>query len=48
MKFNENRSSWSRVVPSQTDGQTGMTKLIADFRNFTNVPKIDAISVVKL
>jgi hypothetical protein len=31
----------------RTDGQTGMTKLIADFRNFSNVPKTDAIKAVK-
>jgi hypothetical protein len=50
IKFNENPSSGSRVVPlRQTDnGETGMTKLIADFRNFANVPKIDAVKVVKL
>ena len=40
MKFQENSSSWSRVVPrGQTDGWTGMTKLIDAFRNFANEPK---------
>ena len=49
IKFNENPSTKSRVVSRRwTDGETGMTKLIADFRNFANVPKIDAIKVIKL
>ena len=40
IKFHENPSSGSRVVPSgQTEGQTDMTKLIAAFRNFVNSPK---------
>ena len=35
-KFHEYPSSWSRVVPY---GQTDMTKLIVDFRNFVDAPK---------
>jgi type III secretion system FlhB-like substrate exporter len=35
IKFNENSSSGSRVVQC---GQTHMTKLIVDFRNFANAP----------
>ena len=37
--FNANR---------RTDGETGMTKLIADFRSFADAPKIEATKVVKL
>jgi len=37
IKFYENPSSGSRVVPC---GRTDMTKLIFAFRNFTNAPKI--------
>ena len=37
IKFHENPSSGSRVVPC---GQTDMTKLIVAFRNFANAPKI--------
>jgi len=45
MKFHENPSSWSRVVPCeqperQTGGCTVMTKLTAANRNFANRPKI--------
>jgi len=36
IKFHENPSSGSRVVPC---GRTDMTKLIAAFRYFANVPK---------
>jgi len=39
IKDNENPSSRSRVVPCyQADGLTDMTKLIAAFYNFANVP----------
>ena len=36
IKFHQNPSSGSRVVPC---GRTDMTKLIVAFRNFANVPK---------
>jgi hypothetical protein len=36
IKFNENPSSGSRVVPC---GRTDITKLIVAFRNFANAPK---------
>jgi hypothetical protein len=36
VKFNQNPSIGSRVVPC---GQTGMTKLIVAFRKFANAPK---------
>jgi hypothetical protein len=36
IKFNQNPSSGSRVVPC---GQTDMTKLNVAIRNFVNVPK---------
>jgi hypothetical protein len=40
IKFHENHSSGSRVVPcGRTDGQADMTKLIVIFCNFANVPK---------
>jgi hypothetical protein len=44
IKFHENPSSGSRVVPSRltdgrTDGQTDMTKLMIAFRNFVNALK---------
>ena len=35
IKFHENPSSGSRVVPC---GRTDITKLIVDFRNFANAP----------
>jgi hypothetical protein len=35
IKFHENPSSGSRVIPC---GQTNMTKLIVAFRNFANPP----------
>ena len=36
IKFNENPSSGSRVIPC---GRTDMTKPIVAFRNFANAPK---------
>jgi hypothetical protein len=36
IKFNQNPSSGSRVVPC---GETDMTKLIVAFRNAANAPK---------
>jgi hypothetical protein len=40
IKFNENLSSGSRVVPfGETDGRADMTKLIVAFHNFANAPK---------
>ena len=40
IKYNENQSSGNRVVPcGQTDGWTGMTKLIVIFRNFRHEHK---------
>jgi len=43
MKFHENSSSGSRVVPCGrtdiTDGHTDLTKIKVAFRNFANVPK---------
>jgi hypothetical protein len=40
IKFHENPSNGSRVVQcGQTDGQTGIMKLIVAFRNFANAPK---------
>ena len=40
IKFNQNSSSGSRVVPcGQTKRRTDMTKLILAFRNFANAPK---------
>ena len=37
----ENPSNRSRIVAcGQRDGQTDMTKLIVDFQNFANVPKM--------
>jgi hypothetical protein len=45
MKFSENPSSGSRVVPrgrTQTDRQTDMTKLIVAFRNFPNAKSLKA------
>ena len=35
IKFNQNPSSWSRVVPF---GQTDKTKLMVDFRSSANAP----------
>jgi hypothetical protein len=41
IKFHENPSSGSRVVPcGQTDGQTGMTKLIVAFLSFPNASEV--------
>jgi hypothetical protein len=44
IKFHQNSSSGRGVVPCgrtdrQTDQQTDMTKLIATFRNFVNMPR---------
>ena len=44
IKFHQNPSSGRGVVPcgragGQRDRQTNMTKLIATFRNFVNMPK---------
>jgi len=37
VKFNENSSNGSRIVPcGRTDRRTDMTKLIVAFRNFAN------------
>jgi len=42
IKFHENPSSWSRVVPCRrADWQMDMTKLIVAFRNFSNMPKTE-------
>ena len=43
IKFNKNRSSGSRIAScgqtnGGTSGQTGITKVIAAFRKFANVP----------
>jgi hypothetical protein len=48
IKFHENPSSGSRVAPyEQEGGLTDMTKLLVDFRNFANAPKIEDIQVQK-
>ena len=40
IKFHQNPSNGSRVVAcGQTDGQTGMTKLIVAFNSFANAPE---------
>jgi hypothetical protein len=40
IKFHENPSHWSRVVPfGRMDGRTDITKLTVAFRNFANAPK---------
>ena len=51
IKFRENPSSGSRVFPCvredgqrQTDGRTGMTKLVVTFRNFATPPKNCSLS----
>ena len=47
MKFNQNPSSESRVIPcGQTDRQ--IRKLIVALRNFANVPKIGEIDVIMI
>jgi hypothetical protein len=44
IKFNENPSSGSRVVPrGQTDEEMDMMKLIVTFHNFVNTPKTDEV-----
>jgi hypothetical protein len=44
IKFDETPSNRIIVVPSgQTDGQTGMTKLIVAFLNFANAPKNESL-----
>ena len=50
IKFNENPSSGSRVVPwdGQTDRQTEMTKLIFAFCNFANASKDQALGRFEL
>ena len=45
IKFHENPSSGSRVVPCR---RTDMTKLIVAFRNFANAPKNYLISFAKI
>jgi hypothetical protein len=42
-KFHEHTSGESRVIPTQTDGQTDMTKLIVAFCNFVNAPRMGCI-----
>jgi hypothetical protein len=44
LKFHENPSSWSRVVPC---GRTDTTKLKVAFRNFANAPKNSTNLTVK-
>jgi hypothetical protein len=40
IRFQENPSSWSRVIPfGWTDGRTDMTKLTVAYRNFAKAPK---------
>ena len=40
IKFHENRSGGSRVVPCRgTDRRSGMAKLVVALRNFANVPQ---------
>ena len=44
IKFNENPSSGSRVVPTgRTDRQIGITKLIVVFRNFAHESTKDVL-----
>ena len=41
IKFHQNQSIRTRVVQcGGTDGRTGMTRLIAAFRNYANAPKM--------
>jgi hypothetical protein len=56
IKFHENQSSRSRVVPCgqtdgqkdrQTDRQADMKKLILAFRNFANSPKKKLVDLQK-
>ena len=44
IKFHENLSSGSRVVPCR---QTDMTKLIVTFHNFANAPKNEYIKWIR-
>ena len=44
IKFHENPSNGSRVVPR---GQTDMTRLIAAFRNFENTPKMPTLNFTR-
>jgi hypothetical protein len=47
IKFNENPSSGSRVVPcGRTDEEINMMKLIVAFHNFVNTPKTDEVFFV--
>ena len=39
IKFNENPSGGSRVVPSGQDGQNDEANTVIAFRNFANAPK---------
>ena len=49
IKFHENPSSWSQVVPCRwRDGQTGMMKLVVTFCNFANVPKDQCVAVMSV
>jgi hypothetical protein len=46
IKFHQNPSSGSRVVPCElTEGRTDM-KLIVDFRNFVRAPKNQTLDAV--
>jgi len=49
IKFHENPSIWSRVVPCEwTDGRTDMTEPIVAFNSFANAPKNhDGICIYK-
>jgi hypothetical protein len=47
LKFHQNPSSGSRVVScGQTEGQTGMKKLIVAFRNFASTPQNQYLIIV--
>jgi hypothetical protein len=46
IKFNQNPSSGSRVVPA--DGRTDMTKVIAAFGNYANAPQNWIIHIVDI
>jgi hypothetical protein len=48
IKFHENPSSWSRVVPcGRTNGQTDITKLTVAFRSFAKAPRNHSFYFVK-